>query len=470
MSRKTKWIFSVSGIGKDMMFAMSAIMSIYLVNYAGMNAGFVGIMFMLVRVWDAINDPIMGSIVENTKSRFGKFRPWILIGSILNSIILIFIFINPGFAGDSVAMMIWITIFYLLWGMSYTLMDIPFWSMIPALTDKRSEREEISALTRVFTSIGFFVVNGPYLVIAAFLGAQVLDPDMATKADMRQGFLWMAIIVSIIFLVSQVVMVTNVKEKIVVNDEEKVTLKGMFRLLKENDQLLVIMLVVVIINFTLYITSSMAYYYIAYDIGDTGLLFPFMTVGGVIQLSGILGYLLLRKKFTRKKIYNISVNVQIGALIGLFLNAFVFGNSIVLMFVLGGIVFFGQGLLMLLTTVFLADTVEYGEYITNKRSEAVVFSVQTFVVKLATGLSMGVVGIGLTIFGFASSSDGDDLLPQSDTTINGIRLLMFILPIFGMVLARYIFNKKHTLTEERYNEICTELQKRRGEMSEKAES
>ena len=98
LSKKNKWIFGISGIGKDAAYALSTIMFIYLTTYVGMSAGFVGGMFMVVRIWDAVNDPIMGNLVHNTKSRWGKFRPWILTGTILNAIIVIFVFINPGFA------------------------------------------------------------------------------------------------------------------------------------------------------------------------------------------------------------------------------------------------------------------------------------------------------------------------------------------------------------------------------------
>lgn len=462
MKTSSKWIFGVSGIGKDMMFAMSTIMSIYLTNYVGMSALFVGLMFMVVRVWDAINDPIMGAIVDNTNSKWGKFRPWILSGTILNAVILVFIFVNPGLKADGVGMMVYITIFYTLWGMSYTLMDIPFWSMIPALTEDQKERESISSITRFFTSIGYFVISAPYLVIAAFLGGKLLDPEQASNLQMRHGFLYMAIGVSLIFLISQVVMVLNVREEVVVKSQEKITLKRMFQLLKENDQLLVVMIVVVITNFVLYITSTMAFYYVAYDIGDQGLFMPFIAFGGAMQLVGVATYSFWSKSKSRKWIYNFSILIQIFAFIALFVNAFLLGNIMWLVFICGAFVFYGQGLSMVLQTVLLSDTVEYGELKTGRRSEAVVFSVQTFIVKLATGLSMGVVGVGLAAFQFKSDPNATELLVQSNLTIWGIRIMMFILPIIGMLIARHIFNKKHIINEEKYAEIVEELKVIRG--------
>lgn len=457
LSTKTKWIYSLSGIGKDASYALSTIMFVYLTAYVGMSGAFVGTMFMAVRVWDAINDPIMGGIVQNTNSRWGKFRPWILTGTILNAIIVLFIFFNPGFEVDGIRMMIYITVFYTLWGMSYTLMDIPFWSMIPALSDRKDDRESISALTRIFTTVGFAIVSAPYLNFAALFGAGVFDPEGATIPQMIDGFFIFAIIISAIFLVSQVIMVWNVKERVTPQTSEKISLKRMWQLLKDNDQLMVVMIVVVITNFVLYITSTMAFYYIAYNLGDEGLFFPFIALGFVVQIGSIAAFTTLAKKMERKKIYNLSIFIQIIAFIGLFINAFVLGDIIPLVFVFGVGVFLGQGLLMVLTTVLLSDTVEYGELKTGTRSESVVFSVQTFVVKLATGLSMGVVGWGLSIIGFVSDANADDLLPQTDETLMGISIMMFILPIFGMLLSRYIFNKYHIIDEAYYQTILDDL-------------
>jgi len=462
LDNKTKWIFGASGIGKDAGYALSTIMFIYLTTYVGMSAGFVGAMFMVVRIWDAVNDPIMGNLVQNTKSRWGKFRPWILTGTILNAIIVIFIFIDPGFAPRSIEYMIYISIFYTLWGMSYTLMDIPFWSMIPALSKSQDDRESVSAITRFFTTVGFAIVSAPYLAFAALLGAGTLDVQAATNGEIRNGFLYFAIIISVMFVISQVIMVMNVKEKNITENQENMSLKKMWRILIDNDQLMVVMIVVVVTNFVLYITSTMAFYYIAYNLGNENLFLPFISLGLVVQLISIASYTTLSKKLTRKQMYNYSILLQIAAFVGLFINAFILKDNIILVFGLGSLVFFGQGIGMVLTTLLLSDTVEYGELKTKSRSESTVFSVQTFVVKLATGLSMGVIGLGLELIDLKVDPEIDDLLPQTASTLFGISIMMFILPIFGMLLSRYIFNKYHIINEEKYLEIIKELETVRG--------
>ncbi len=462
LDSKTKWIFGASAIGKDAAYAVSTIMFIYLTTYVGMSSAFVGTMFMLVRVWDAINDPIMGNIVQNTNSRWGKFRPWILTGTLLNAILVIFIFINPGFEPLGIQMMIYITVFYTLWGMSYTLMDIPFWSMIPALAKTKEDRESLSSITRFFTTIGFALVSAPYLVIASLLGSGSADVTKATTPEMRTGFLLFVIIISVIFFVSQLIMVFNVKENNTVETKEKTSLKTMWKLLVSNDQLMIVMIVVVITNFVLYITSTMAFYYIAYNLGNENLFTPFLGLGFITQLIAISTYTKIANKLSRKQIYNFSILLQVAAFLFLLINSFLLKDNIALVFIIGSFVFFGQGLAMVLQTLLLSDTVEYGELKTGNRSESTVFSVQTFVVKLATGLSMGLVGIGLELIDLQVSADADELLPQSDFTLAGISIMMFVLPIIGMLFARRIFNKHHKIDEVKYAEIVKELEEQRG--------
>lgn len=460
LSNKVKFSYAIGGFGKDMMFAMSTIMMFYFNDLLGINAAFLGVMFMVVRIWDAINDPIMGTIVDKTQSRWGKFRPWIFAGTIANAVVLVILFLNPNFQTNSAMQLVYVTTFYTLWGMSYTLMDIPFWSMIPTLSYDQKERESITVLTRIFTSIGYFVVAGGYLAFAQILGGG------DTVSNQIQGLMYFAIIVAVIFIICEIITVRNVKENITPEKEEKRTLKKMFELLKENDQLLVVMIVVLIINFTLYITSGMAIYYITYDIGNPDLFFVFMAIGGVLQTLGTVLFYQLSKRFNRRTIFNIAILLQFAGFVLLFVNAFILGSVVPLLFVFSAFVFLGQGVFMVIQTVLLSDTVEYGEWKTHNRSESIAFSVQTFVVKLAMGLSSGVIGIGLAVIKFQEPIN-EVRQAQTDGTLLGMSLIMFILPIVGLFLGRYVFNKKHTLNENRYEEIVAELKERKEAQNEK---
>ncbi|MEC9485630.1 MAG: glycoside-pentoside-hexuronide (GPH):cation symporter [Candidatus Izemoplasma sp.] len=458
LTKKTKFAYALGGLGKDMMFATSTYMMFYFNDLLGISSAFLGVMIMVVRIWDAINDPIMGTIVDKTESRWGKFRPWILIGTVLNAFILVMLFLNPGFQTNSIIQLVYVTTFYTLWGMTYTLMDIPFWSMIPALSYDQKEREDVTVLTRLFTSIGYFIVAGGYITFAHLLAG-----GDTPEAEIR-GLLIFAIIVAVIFVITEIITVTNVKENIQPADKEKRSLKKMFELLKKNDQLLVVMVVVLTINFTLYITSGMAIYYITYAVGNSDYFIIFMAVGGILQMLGTIVFYQLRNYFNRKKIFNLAILIQFVGFILLFFNAFLFKSHVVLLFVFAGIVFLGQGIFMVIQTVILSDTVEYGEWKTHKRSESIAFSVQTFVVKMAMGLSSGVIGIGLAIINFVPSRQINGVITrfeQSSTTLLGMSLIMFILPLFGLLIGQFVFNKTHILDEAKYALIVKELKLRK---------
>lgn len=132
--------YGLGAFGKDLVYAIVATFYMfYLTDICKISPVFIGNLFLVARLFDAVNDPVMGLVVDNTRTRWGKFRPWILLGTILNAIVLFFLFLNPGLSGTQ--QLVYIAATYILWGLTYTLMDIPFWSMIPSLTDDEKERD-----------------------------------------------------------------------------------------------------------------------------------------------------------------------------------------------------------------------------------------------------------------------------------------------------------------------------------------
>ena len=139
LTLKQKTAFGIGAVGKDMVYALSAsYVMYYYQDVLGLSASFVGLLLMAARFFDAFNDPFMGVLVAKTRTRWGRFRPWIFSGTLLNALVLYALFAAPVL--DEAALMVYFSVVYILWGVTYTMMDIPYWSMIPAVTRTPKDR------------------------------------------------------------------------------------------------------------------------------------------------------------------------------------------------------------------------------------------------------------------------------------------------------------------------------------------
>lgn len=130
---RVKYCFAFGALGKDLIYGMIATFSmIYFTDIIKVAPAFIGSMFFVAKLWDAFNDLFMGMIVDNTRSRWGKFVPWLVIGTLINAFVFITVFTDFHLSG--VSLCVFASVVYVLWGMTYTIMDIPYWSIIPNLT------------------------------------------------------------------------------------------------------------------------------------------------------------------------------------------------------------------------------------------------------------------------------------------------------------------------------------------------
>ncbi len=455
-SKKETAAYGLGAIGKDMVYALSAsFVMYYYQDIMGLSASFVGLILMIARVFDAINDPFMGVIVAKTNTKYGKFRPWILSGTILNAFILYALFSAPSLSDGGLKA--YFAVIYILWGITYTMMDIPYWSMIPAVTDNSADREQLSVVGRTCAGVGNALITVGTVMAVAALGGGVE----------RTGFKWFALIVSIIFVITEFILFITIKERPTKEKMKTTSVKEMFTALVQNDQAMTTVLTIVLINSALYITSNLIIYFFKYDVGGTsweGNYTLFSTVGGASQiLSMMLVYPLLRKKFSNTTIFRLCLGLSVTGYILILLACFTgLSHNMAVLCACGLLVFMANGMLTVLTTVFLSNTVDYGELKTGRREESVIFSMQTFVVKLASGLAVFLTGLGLDMIGLVGNSDTTgEIVQQSASTITGLRLLMTILPIIGLICALFVFNKKFILTDEKADEIARELKERR---------
>ncbi len=597
LTGKEKFAYGIGAVGKDMVYMLSASYVLYYFqDIMKTSAIAMGIILLVARVFDAFNDPIMGVIVAKTKTRWGKFRPWLLIGTITNAAVLILMFAAPP-SLDGKGIIAYAAVTYILWGVTYTMMDIPYWSMIPAFTKGGKEREGLSALARSCAGVGSAIITIITVMAVTAIGSAltaksttnitktfdssgtaihtyvieldkdgnpsanvieygadktdvsvtlvgsekafedvytfnndntkyeftingvtaetskvefVMDSESANeaglvfyvdseayksisasdsiKADLkmnstleveRVGFKYFSIIIGILFVVFIGITCICIKEKSSV-DMKSASVKEMFKALLGNDQAMTVVLTIVLFNTATYITSNLLIYFFKYDLAGSnwqGNYTLFNMFAGAMQiLAMMILFPLLRKAFNTIKIFYIGVFSAIGGYLILLALALLGTKNVYPFFIPGFFIMGAVGILNVICTIFLANTCDYGEIRNGRRDESVIFSMQTFVVKLASGIAALVASITLTIFNIQQQSDvqmnysvlmdkvasiKNNVVETIDTSaVFGLRMVMTLSPIVVLVIALLIFKAKYILTDKKLEEISKELKSR----------
>lgn len=458
LTGREKAAYGLGAVGKDMVYMLSASYVLYYFqDIMGVSAVAMGVILMAARIFDAFNDPIMGVITAKTKTKWGKFRPWLFIGTILNAVVLYVMFSAPPTltAGGLVA---YAAVFYILWGVTYTMMDIPYWSMIPAFTEGGKERENLTTLARSCAGVGSALITIITMKIVVMLG----------QGNEHAGFSKFALIIAVLFIAAETITCLAIKEKSTV-EMKTASVGDMFKALVRNDQAMVIVLTIVLVNTSVYITSNLVIYFFKYDFGGAtwyNAYTLFNMFGGAMQiLSMMILFPLLRRKLNTIQIFYTGIGMAVLGYAALIVLAFATKMSnVFILFVPGFFIFAAVGLLTVLTTVFLANTVDYGEIKTNSREESVIFSMQTFVVKLASGVAALAASLTLAIFHIQKDSGegaAQQVLQIAESSRVGLRLSMTIIPIVLLVIAALVFRKKYILTDAKIEELSAEIRARR---------
>ena len=456
LSGKEKVSYGLGAVGKDMVYMFSASYILYYYqDLLGVSAIAMGFILLAARIFDAFNDPVMGVIVAKTRTKWGRFRPWLLIGTILNAVVLYFMFSAPP-ALDGSGLIAYAAITYILWGVTYTMMDIPFWSMIPAFTEGGKERESLSTLGRTCAGVGSAITTVITMKCVYVFG----------QGNERLGFRYFALLVAALFVVFITITCLNIKEKSTVTVDAP-SVKQMFRALLQNDQAMTVVVTIVLINCSIYTTSNLVIYFFKYDFGGAGWYNSytlFNIFGGAMQiLSMMILFPLLRKVLSTIQVFYVSFAMAIVGYVVLLVLAFTNMSNVFLLFIPGFFIFAANGMLSILTTVFLANTVDYGELKNDRRDESVIFSMQTFVVKLASGVAAMITAASLELFHLSNDTSDTQAVAESVAgfSLVGLRMTMTVLPIVGLLIAVFVFYKKFILTEEKVEEIAQKVKEKR---------
>lgn len=443
--------YGVGAVGLDLSYGMFySYLNKYLTDVLKLSSSFLLVLTPLARIWDGINDPMMGSIVDNGKFKMGKYRPWILIGSFCNAVILALLFNNLfGLSGS--ALYVYIAFMYVFWGMTNTLADIPYWSMVPSFTNDANERSIIATIARTFSGLGQGIVQ---------IGAPILmglvsitkDPVTGEAVYDARTFMILSLICAGGLLLFSSVSVASVREKHRTPSGEKFSFKKILTVAKNNDQLLIFMLFAMLSNAGFYMISGVGAYYFDVVVGDSTKQGTFNMFGSVGSILGLAVIPIMMKFTTRRRTYQFSLSLAIAGYIGMLLSAKVAGSltAMGISFLLSQI---GTASMFVSQTVFLADIVDYGEYKMGFRAESVTFSMKGFLQKMAYTLQTIILYASLSF----SHYDGELHSANPAAAHSAISLMMLVLPMILMALSLLVFTTKFKLNDARMKEITASL-------------
>ena len=468
--KRNKICFGLGTVGRDALYSLvSMYLLVHLTDVVGFSDGglaVIGVMLTLFGIFDAVIDPFVGAIVDSTKTKWGKFKPWILVGMFGTGILSVLMFHN--FRMGETAHIILLGVTYLLFSIFFSLNDIAYWSLMPAISKDQKVREGVGAFARICANVGMFSMVLIYLNV----------PSMFSFLNMsdRDVYFVFAIICALIMWAFQSVTLFGVKEdRSKLEKEERTTLKDLWRALIGNDQLMVTAVSMALFMIGYCTTTAFGTYYFKYAVGDEGLYMVFAAVLAVAQLTALSVFPLFRKKFSRKQLYT-------GSMIAVTISYVIFFLSfewLPLIVIAGLGLFFAQAFIQLLMLLFLADAVEYGEWKLGKRNEAASFAVQPFINQFGGAASKGVVSFTLIISGInmianeiaanpANEAQIIAAMPASATWI--MKISMMILPLICILIGFVLYIKKFKIDEETYANILADLKAREEAANQEAEA
>lgn len=434
---KTTWRekigYGIGAVGLDLSYGLFySYLSYYLSSVLGLKEGFLLLLTPLARIWDGINDPIMGTIVDSTKTKMGKYRPWIVIGAVSNAVVLSLLFTSFGMSGTK--LYVYIAFMYVLWGMTNTMADIPYWSMVPSFTNDPKDRNLIATVARTFSGLGQGIIT-----VATPIILPLLSSGMTTdKGYSASGFSKWAIICGGLLILFSSICVLSTKERHVIYNAEKFSFKKMFKVIASNDQLIVFMIFAMISNAGWYLTSGTAVYYFTDVLGEPTAQSLFSMIGAIGSVLGLLVIPVLGKKFSNRTIYQISLGM---AIIG-YVLMYIFGPVLKITIALDIsyiIASIGIGSMFVAQTIFLADIVDYGEFKSGKRNESITFSMKGFLQKMAYTIQTLFLFGGLGIMNYNSQITTGTV---NDATKSAIGFICFGIPPVLMVISLIVFSLK----------------------------
>jgi GPH family glycoside/pentoside/hexuronide:cation symporter len=440
LSLKEKISYGFGDIGNGLMFDMG---QLYLLKFytdvLGISAFWGGLVFLISKIFDAFADASVGAFVDSRTNigKRGKFRPFILWGTLPLAIMTVISFLAPDFSDSG--KIVWAFATYMLFGLAYAIVNIPYGSLSAAMTQDPVDR----------ASLGSFRAIGSQT--ALFISGIVVIPIVLQFKNQETGYIVAISIMSILGVIFHLICYRNTKENIVrAPKKEKIPLSTLFKSLFSNRPLIVLCFASLFMIAASNIRTAVQLYYLEYNLNNPGLMsiLTFLSIGMAIVGSMFIPALV--KRIGKKKTF------ILGLLIGIVSDVINFAlptdlTTFLIAFSIGS---FGLAFALGLPWVMIADSVDYHEWNAGERTEGVVYSSYSFFRKFAQALAGFIPGVALGLIGYVPN------VQQSSETLIGLKGLMFIAPAVLNIIALIILFFFYNLTEDLYQKIIADLNER----------
>ena len=420
---------------------VSFFLPVFYTDTFGISAATVGTMFLVVRIFDGFNDPIMGIIADRTNTRWGKFRPYLLWFAAPFGIVAVLMFTTPDISTEWKIVYAYVT--YSLMMVIYTAINIPFGALLGVISQNSEERTSMSSMKMVFAYLSGLAVQAFLIPMVEYFGAE----NEATGFQIS-----MAILGSIAFVLFLIAFF-NTRESVKPDPKMKMSLKLDVKELLSNRAWVVLFFTITTLMIYVAIRSSVIIYYFDYYIGDKSLASYFMVIGTVAVAIGVLPTKWLTKKFGKKNLFIYSLIIIVVSQ-GLFF--IVTPTDIVLLFALQIIFSLASGPSIPLAFAMIADAVDFSEWRSGRRATGLFYSAVGVAFKTGFAVGGSVTMWILAYYGYVAN------IEQSEDSIFAIKILLSLIPAAGAAIA-IIPLLFYDLTESKIKEIETDLISRRSE-------
>ncbi len=406
----------------------------------GLSAGIMGTLFLVSRVLDAVTDPLMGLIVDRTRTRHGQFRPFLLWGAIPFGVVCMLTFYTPDFSDQG--KVIYASITYILLTLVYTFVNVPYCAMPGVITADPKERHSLQSWRFFLAAAGSLAISGIALPLVGIIG----------RGNEQLGYFGAMCVLGLIGIGLLYICFFTTKERYTFEVQSDVSVKKDLKLLLGNTQWRIMCIFKMMATCSNVVRGGATLYFVKYVMDHPELAVQFLLYGSIATMFGSLASSRLLGRFDRVKAFKVIIVIY--SLISLMIF-FTPGDSVVLIFALNIVFLFVFNTTTPLQWLMASDVVDYEESRSGRRLDGLVFS--TYLFSLKMGLAIGGAALGW-ILAFVNYSASNSVQPVEVLSI--IKILFCVVPVV-LYIGMFIMLSFYKLSDERVGAISQQLHKHR---------